>query len=219
VSFPEYAVQWGTFLAIISTITMTVGNMIALAQKNIKRLLAYSSIAHAGYALIGVAVASELGVSSVTYYMIAYLATNLAAFAVVGIYGRIAGSDDISAYAGLSRRSPGLALAMMVAFLSLAGMPPLGGFIAKVFIFAAAVKAGMIWLAVVGILNSIIGLYYYLTVLKVVYLYRSEGDEQPLSVSRSSAFAVGLLVAAIILIGTVFAPWFGMATQAALAMF
>ena len=132
--------QWGMILAVISTITMTIGNMIALAQKNIKRLLAYSSIAHAGYALIGVAVASQLGVSSVTYYMIAYLATNLAAFGMVGIYGRIVGSDEISAYAGLSRRSPGLALAMMVAFLSLAGMPPFGGFIAKVFVFAAAVR-------------------------------------------------------------------------------
>jgi NADH-quinone oxidoreductase subunit N len=219
VAFPEYATQWGMILAVVSTITMTIGNMIALAQKNIKRLLAYSSIAHAGYALIGVAVASQLGVTSVTYYMIAYLATNLAAFAVVGIYGRIAGSDEISAYAGLSRRSPGLALVMMVAFLSLAGMPPFGGFVAKVFVFAAAVDAGLIWLAVVGVINSIIGLYYYLTVLKIVYLYRSEGDEVPLEVSRSSWFALGLLVFAILLIGTVFAPWFNWASQSALAMF
>jgi NADH-quinone oxidoreductase subunit N len=218
-AFPEYAVQWGTLLAIVSTITMTLGNMIALAQKNIKRLLAYSSIAHAGYALIGVAVASQLGAASVTYYMIAYLATNLAAFGVVGIYGRIVGSDEISAYAGLSRRSAGLALAMLVAFLSLAGMPPFGGFIAKIFVFAAAVQSGFIWLAVVGVLNSIIGLYYYLTVLKVVYLHRSEGDEVPLTVSRPSAFALGLLVAAILLVGILFTPWFNMASQAALAMF
>ncbi len=218
-AFPEYAVQWGTLLAVISTITMTLGNMIALAQKNIKRLLAYSSIAHAGYALIGVAVASQLGAASVTYYMIAYLATNLAAFGVVGIYGRIVGSDEISAYAGLSRRSAGLALTMLVAFLSLAGMPPFGGFIAKIFVFAAAVQSGFIWLAVVGVLNSIVGLYYYLTVLKVVYLHRSEGDEVPLTVSRPSAFALGLLVAAILLVGILFTPWFNMASQAALAMF
>lgn len=216
---PNMVTQWGALLAAIAVATMTLGNLIALAQKNIKRLLAYSSIAHAGYALIGVAVASQLGVTSVTYYMIAYLATNLAAFAVVGIYGRIAGSDEISAYAGLSRRSPGLALVMMVAFLSLAGMPPFGGFVAKVFVFAAAVDAGLIWLAVVGVINSIIGLYYYLTVLKIVYLYRSEGDEVPLEVSRSSWFALGLLVFAILLIGTVFAPWFNWASQSALAMF
>ena len=218
VAFPQYAPQWGVALAVISTATMTIGNMIALAQKNVKRLLAYSSIAHAGYALIGVAVANQLGVTSVAYYMIAYLATNLAAFGVVGIYGRIVGSDEISAYAGMSRRSPALALAMLVAFLSLAGMPPFGGFIAKVFVFAAAVDAGWIWLAVVGIVNSIIGLYYYLTVLKVAYLYRSENDEQPLAISKSSGFAIGLLVAAILLIGTIFAPWFGWAAQAAMGL-
>jgi len=218
VAFPEYAPQWGTALAVISTVTMTIGNMIALAQKNIKRLLAYSSIAHAGYALIGVSVASVLGVTSVAYYMIAYLATNLAAFGVVAIYGRIAGSDEISSYAGMSRRSPTLALVMLVAFLSLAGMPPFGGFIAKVFVFAAAINAGLIWLAVVGVLNSIIGLYYYLTVLKVVYLHRSENDEVPLTISKSSGFALGLLVVAILLIGTVFAPWFNWAAQAALGL-
>ncbi len=152
------------------------------------------------------------------YYLVAYLLTNLAAFAIVAAYGRVAGSDDMTAYYGLSRRSPGLALAMLVAFLSLAGMPPFAGFIAKVFVFAAAVQAGLIWLAVVGVLNSIIGLYYYLTVLKYVYLYRAEGDEQPLEVSGSFKLAIGVLVVGILIVGTLFSPWFNWAATAAQAM-
>jgi len=125
----------------------------------------------------------------------------------------------MTAYYGLSRRSPGLALAMLVAFLSLAGMPPFAGFIAKVFIFAAAVGVGQIWLAVVGVLNSIIGLYYYLTVMKYVYLYRSENDDQPVPLSGSFKLALGVLVAGIVVIGVLFSPWFNWASVAARSMF
>jgi NADH-quinone oxidoreductase subunit N len=219
VAFPQISLQWGAVAAALSVATMTLGNLLALAQRNIKRMLAYSSIAHAGYALIGVVALSSLGVSSVVFYLIAYMVTNLAAFGVVAAFGRITGSDEISAYAGLSRRAPGLALAMLVAFLSLAGMPPLGGFVVKFFVFAAAVNSHLIWLAVAGVLNSIIGLYYYLTVLKVVYLYRSEDEDKPLPISGSYTVALTILVAGIILIGTLFAPWFTWATSAAAAMF
>ncbi len=117
---------------------MTVGNLIALAQKNIKRMLAYSSIAHAGYAMIGVVAFSQLGTASVVFYLIGYVLTNLLAFGIVGIVGRATGSDDFSAYAGLSRRSPALGLAALVAFLSLAGMPPFVGFVAKFFVFSCS---------------------------------------------------------------------------------
>ena len=234
VAFPVINVEWGAVAATISVATMTLGNLLALAQRNIKRLLAYSSIAHAGYALIGLVAVSALGantstaqsttntylgVSSIVFYLIAYLVTNLTAFGVVSAFGRVVGSDDIAAYAGLSRRAPGLALVMMVAFLSLAGMPPLGGFVVKFFVFAAAVNANLIWLAVIGVLNSIIGLYYYLTVLKVVYLYRSENDEVPVPVTRPYVFALTVLTIGIVLIGTLFAPWFNWATTAAAAMF
>jgi NADH-quinone oxidoreductase subunit N len=210
---------WAPVLAAISVATMTLGNLIALTQHNIKRMLAYSSIAHAGYMLIGIVSVSGLGLVSVMYYLGAYLITNLAAFGIVSAYGNIAGSDDMKAYYGLSRRSPWLALAMMVAFLSLAGMPPFAGFVAKVFVFAAAVQSNMIWLAVVGVLNSIVGLFYYLTVLKYVYLYRSEGDEVPLRVPSGVAFAMVVLVAGILLVGTVLSPWFSWATTAAVSMF
>lgn len=210
---------WTSLIAVMSVATMTLGNTLALAQKNIKRLLAYSSIAHAGYMLIGVAAISSLGVSSVVFYLVAYLITNLAAFGVVATFGRVVGSDEISAYAGLSRRAPGLSLVMLVAFLSLAGMPPLGGFVGKFFVFAAAVNSQMVPLAVIGVLNSIIGLYYYLTVLKVIYLYRSDDEDKPIAIPRPSGIALIVLTFGIILVGTLFAPWFSWATQAAAAMF
>jgi NADH-quinone oxidoreductase subunit N len=155
----------------------------------------------------------------VVFYLIAYIFTNLAAFGVVAAYGRVVGSDEIAAYAGMSRRSPWLALAMLVAFLSLAGMPPFGGFVVKFAVFASAVDSGQTWLAVVGVLNSIIGLYYYMTVLKVVYLYRSEDEDKPLPIPRSHATALIVLCLGILLIGTVFAPWFTTSTMAARSLF
>lgn len=221
--FPVLASYWVPVLSALSVATMTLGNLIALAQRNIKRLLAYSSIAHAGYVLIGLVSLPGLtstmamGMTSVVYYLVAYLLTNLAAFGVVAAYSREVGSDDVTAYYGMSRRSPGLALVMLVAFLSLAGMPPFAGFVAKVFLFAAAVEAGNIWLAVVGVLNSIIGLYYYLTVLKYVYLYRQEGDEQPLKLTGSYRLALGILVVGILVVGILFTPWFSWASAAARA--
>jgi len=221
--------SWAYFLAILATITMTLGNLVALKQTNIKRLLAYSSIAHAGYAMIGVVALTtenspvvELGVSSVVFYLLAYILTNLAAFGIVMAFERITGSDEIKGYAGMSRRSPGLAIAMLVAFLSLAGMPPFGGFVAKVFVFAAAVQSNMVWLAVVGILNSIVGVYYYLTVLKVVYLHRMEGENEeayPIPLTRPYVIGLVVLTIGILLVGTLFAPWFGLSGAAALNLF
>jgi len=216
---PSVTTDWINLLAIVSVLTMTVGNVLALAQKNIKRLLAYSSIAHAGYILIGVVAISQLGLSSVVFYLIAYLITNLAAFGVVMTFSKVVGSDEISAYSGLSRRKPWLALALLVSFLSLAGMPPLAGFIVKVVVFAAAVKVGLIWLAYVGVLNSIVGLYYYLTVLKYVYLFRSDDEDQPLNISRPYAIALTILIFGIILVGTLFGPWFNLSNQIALSLF
>ena len=222
VAFPYIAYDWASILAVLAAITMTLGNLVALKQTNIKRLLAYSSIAHAGYAMIGVVAVTGLGVASVVFYLLAYILTNLAAFGIVMAFERVTGSDEIKDYAGMSRRSPGLAIAMLVAFLSLAGMPPFGGFVAKVFVFAAAVQVNMVWLAVVGILNSIVGVYYYLTVLKVVYLYRMEGEdeaEHPIPLTRPYAIGLVVLSLGILLVGTLFAPWFGLSGAAALNLF
>lgn len=217
--FPDIQSFWAPLIAVVSVFTMTLGNVLALAQRNIKRLLAYSSIAQAGYALIGLAALNESGIAAVVFYLLMYTVTNLATFAVVVLASRQIGSDEIADYAGLSRRSPGLALAFLIGFLSLGGMPPLAGFFGKFFVFAAAIEAGLVWLAVIGVLNAIVGLYYYLTVLKVVYLYRSERDHERIPVTRPYALALGLCIVGILLMGTVAAPWFDWATVAAQGLF
>ncbi|UCD98542.1 MAG: NADH-quinone oxidoreductase subunit N [Chloroflexota bacterium] len=216
---PEIIPYWVIVVAALSVFSMTLGNALAIPQKNIKRLLAYSSIAHAGYALIGIASLSALGIASVVLYLVVYVITNLTAFGVVAAFWRVSGSDEIADYAALSRRSPTLAIIFLVALLSLAGMPPLGGFVAKFFVFAAAVNAGLIWLAIIGVLNAIVGLYYYLVVLKVVYLFRSEEEDQPIPLTRPYVLALAVLTISIILLGTLFGPWAEWSSRAAAALF
>jgi NADH-quinone oxidoreductase subunit N len=226
VIFPDPNVDlargWAIALSILAAITMTVGNLLALPQTNLKRLIAFSSIAHAGYALIGVVAFSQLGAASVVFYLAAYIATNLLAFGIIMAFSRVTGLEDLKDYSGMSRRNPALALMMLAAFLSLAGMPPFGGFVAKVFVFAAGIQAGYTWLVIVGILNSILGVYYYLNAMKYVYLYRMpEQDEEnhPVPLTRPYAIALAVLVIGVILIGTVFAPWFSWSDAAALNLF
>lgn len=227
VAFPftdDLALQhsWTWTLAVIAAITMTAGNLLALSQTNIKRLLAYSSIGHAGYALIGVVAFSQLGAASVVFYMAAYIATNLLAFGIVMAFSSITGLEELSDYSGLSRRSPLLGLMVLTAFLSLAGMPPFGGFVAKVIVFAAGVQANYTWLVIVGILNSVVAVYYYLNVIKYVYLYRMPGQDEEkhlISLSRPYAIALIILTVAVILLGTIFAPWFNWSDSAALNLF
>ena len=213
--FPGVESYWVPLMAAISTATMTLGNSLALVQKNIKRLLAYSSIAQAGYALIGLAANSKEGLAATIFYLATYTLTNLVAFGVIILTSRVVGSDEIKDYAGLSRRSPGLALAFMVAFLSLGGMPPFAGFFGKFFVFAAAVQQDLIWLAFVGVINAIVGLYYYLTVLKVVYLYRSEHENEKIPTPRAYAVALAACVIGIVVLGTWSTPWIDWATRAA----
>ncbi len=222
VAFSGFSVSWTTVLAVLAAITMTVGNLLALPQTNVKRLLAFSSIAHAGYAMIGVVAFSQLGAASVVFYLAAYIATNLLAFGIVMAFARATGSEDLKDYSGMSRRSPWLGLMMLAAFLSLTGMPPFGGFVAKIFVFAAGIQAGYVWLVIVGILNSVIGVYYYLNVLKYVYLYRMPNQDEenhPIPLTRPYAIALIVLALGVLLIGTVFAPWFGWSNAAALNLF
>ena len=222
VAFPDLALSWTAVLAVLAAVTMTVGNLLALPQTNIKRLLAFSSVAHAGYVLIGVIALTQLGVASVVFYLAAYILTNLLAFGIVMAFSRVTGLEEITDYVGMSRRNPGLALMMLAAFLSLAGMPPFGGFVAKVVVFAAGVQAGYVWLVVIGIINSAIGVYYYLNVLKYVYLYRMPNQDEenhPVPLTRPYAIALVVLVFGVILIGTLFAPWFSWSDAAALNLF
>lgn len=219
VAFPMVTAEWQSLLAVISAITMTLGNLVALRQSNIKRMLAYSSISHAGYILMGVAAASELGVISVVYYVVVYLLTNLAAFGFVAVYYKVKGSDLIEDYAGFSRRSPGLAFAMLFTFLSLGGIPPLGGFFGKVLVFSAAIQANMVWLAVIGVLNAVVALYYYLTVLKFVYLRRQDGDEEAFPVSKAQSIALAVCVLGVTFLGVVMVPMYDFAQKVAAAFF
>lgn len=166
-ALPGDAAGWSTAIAVIAAATMTVGNLAALPQRNVVRLLAYSSIAQSGYLLMGVAAlsASERGLPALVYYAFAYAATNLAAFAVVAAVERERGSVDVEAFAGLGRRHPWWTAALILSFLSLLGLPPLSGFVGKLEVFKAAIDADQTWLAVVAVVNTVISLFYYLRVI------------------------------------------------------
>jgi NADH-quinone oxidoreductase subunit N len=217
--------QWVGLIAALATATMIVGNVLAIPQRNFKRMLAYSSVAQAGYVLIGVAAVGTLGTSGVLYYLTAYILTNIAAFAVAEIVSNLTGSELIKDMAGLSRKSPGVALGLLAAMLSLGGVPPLAGFFAKFYIFNAAVgyvdstgQHALVWLAVVGVLNSIVALYYYLIILKIAYVDRSEGDEVEVRVQGSYKITLALTVAGMLVLGVFASPWYTMATTAAMTL-
>lgn len=218
-AFPGIESIWTTLIAVIAALTMTIGNVIALTQKNIKRLLAYSSIAQAGYMLMGLAALSANGVSAILYYLGMYTLTNLVAFGVIVLVGRVTGSDEIADYAGLSRRSPGLALALLVAFLSLGGIPPLAGFFGKFYLFTSVMQADLVWLAIVGLVNAIISLYYYLIVLKVVYLGTPKDEAAVYPVPRPYQLALWACALGVIFVGAVIGPWVNIAVAAAGGLF
>jgi NADH-quinone oxidoreductase subunit N len=173
-AFGDLQGDWVWLLAILAALTMTVGNLAALRQTNLKRMLAYSSIAHAGYILVGVAAGDVLGINAVLFYLLGYAFMNVGAFAVIIASGRFEGAkeggESLDDLAGLSARSPGLAAAMTLFMLSLAGIPPLVGFLGKLYVFTAAVQADLTWLAVIGVVNSVVSAYYYLRVVVSMYM-------------------------------------------------
>ena len=199
VFMPSWA-HWSLLLTALSMLTMTLGNITALSQNNIKRFLAYSSIAQAGYILMGLAVFSDLGRQGVLVYLLAYLFTNLGAFAVVTLIGEQTGSDDLVAYAGLSERSPAAAAFLTVFLLSLAGLPPFAGFIGKYYVFAAAIQGKFIALTVVAAINSVVAAYYYFRIVRLMYLTPASGPAFP-PAPRPLAIALGLLFAGVLLLG------------------
>ena len=211
-AFPNIVMSWTTLVAILAAASMIVGNVLALVQKNIKRLLAYSSIAQAGYILLGVASANDLGYAGATFYLISYLVTNLAAFGIVALVGRSLGSDNLDAYSGLHRRSPGLAMALLVALLSLGGIPPLSGFVGKLLVIGASVQAGLIWLAFLAVVTSVIGLYYYLNVLKIAFVGKPAEGTTLLHVTAPWRVALVVCMVGIFFLGTVFGPWYTLAS-------
>ncbi|MDY0270548.1 NADH-quinone oxidoreductase subunit N [Trichloromonas sp.] len=188
--------EWTSLLWILAVLTMTIGNVVAIYQTNLKRMLAYSSIAHAGYALVGIVAANEIGMSGILFYMLAYTFMNLGAFAVLVLAGK-KGEENLTleGFAGFGYKKPLLAVAMSIFLFSLMGVPPMAGFVGKFYIFSGAIKAGYIWLAVIAMLNSAVSLYYYLRVM--VYMYFKESSEDFGWVAMNVGAVVSIVLAII----------------------
>jgi NADH-quinone oxidoreductase subunit N len=193
--------NWPSILIVISVLTMTLGNVAALTQNNLKRLLAYSSIAHAGYILMGTVVLTSLGLKSVLIYLFVYLFMNLGAFLIVTIVYNSLQSFDIEDYRGLIHQSPYLAVAMAIFMLSLTGIPPFAGFLGKLFVFGAVIDKGIYWFAVVGTLNAAVGAYYYMRVIKTMFLEEGAASALPIKVSwLNQGLLLFLLIPNIVLV-------------------
>lgn len=194
------SIDWGLLLAIVSALTMTVGNLAALPQRNVKRLLAYSSIAHGGYLLMGAVLLTSEGLSAIVFYLIVYLFMNLGAFYVVVLIANESGSEMIESYRGLSSRAPLVAGAMAIFLFSLTGIPPFAGFFGKWLLFNAVISKGFYWLAFIGLLNSVVSLYYYARIIKAMYLESAE-DTDTFSFTKSTFALLSVFVVPTIFIG------------------
>jgi NADH-quinone oxidoreductase subunit N len=199
-------VEWTTILAVLSVLTMTVGNLIAIWQNNLKRLLAYSSIAHAGYMLMGVVVLNNEGLSAVMLYFVVYLFMNLGAFLCVMLIADKTGSEDIEEYKGLGSRSPFLAVAFTIFLVSLTGIPPAAGFIGKLYLFSALINHGWVWLAIVGAINSVIALYYYLRIVRNMFLRPGDEAQPAIAFGPLQIATVLVLLVPTLLFGLYFSP-------------
>ncbi len=193
-------------LAVVAVLTMTVGNLAALRQREIKRLLAWSSIAHAGYLLLALSVWSTGAIAAMVFYLVAYLFMNLAAFLLAGLLIRELGTGEIEAFRGLGRRAPWLGIAFAIVLFSLTGLPPLFGFVAKLQVFYAVFDQGYVWLGVIGLINGAISLYYYARILSWMYL--AEESAADARAPRLSA-ADRLLTLGLVLPVVVFGLWWG----------
>jgi len=201
-ALPAFRPDWTSIMWVIALATMTLGNIVAISQTNIKRMLAYSSIAHAGYILVAFVAGNDLGTSGILFYLMAYAFMNLGAFTVVILLGKKGEENTlIKDYAGIGFKYPLLAAAMTIFLLSMAGIPPLGGFMAKFYVFSAAVKENFYWLAILGVLNSAISVYYYLRVTVLMYFRESEREITGLQFSPASVFALILAVIGTLYMG------------------
>lgn len=207
--------MWVLLFVVASIVSMTYGNIVAIAQKNIKRLLAYSGIAQIGTVMIGLAAGTKRGSDAILFFLLSYLFANLGAFAVVVGVSNLIKSDEIEDYNGLNRRSPFLAAAMLLFLLSLAGVPPLAGFIGKIYIFLAAIEQELYTLLIVGLINIVISLYYYLIVVKKMYI-NEPTDPSPLTVSAPLKTAICVCIAGTLLLGIYPKPFIDWAVSATL---
>jgi len=205
--------DWPMLFTMASAATMTLGNLAAIAQQNLKRLLAYSSIAHAGYILMGFAAASDLGFQAVLFYLIVYLFMNYGAFFVVDIVSRKEGSEMLHAFRGLGYRAPYVAVAFSIFLFSLVGLPPLAGFVGKFYLFGALMDQGMVPLAVIGVLNSVVSLWYYVKIIREMFL-RDPLKPVPLLTGAGDKVLLLALMIPIFVMGVYWSPIIAVAGEA-----
>jgi NADH-quinone oxidoreductase subunit N len=199
--FPLIIATWQKTIYVTSILTMTIGNLFAIRQQNLKRFLAFSSISQAGYILLGFIGGNQLGMASVIYYILVYIFSNLGAFGVVTAISNATGKENVDDYNGLYHTNPGLSLIMTLALFSLAGIPPLAGFFGKFFLFTAAAQKGFYLLVLIAVLNTIISLYYYLLVIKAMFINKGETPIEKFRSDFSTRFALGICVAGMVITG------------------
>src|SRR3989441_2545739 len=216
-AFPSIEDRWASAIWMVAALTMVLGNVIAVVQPNIKRMLAYSSIAHAGYIAVAFAAASERGVSAALFYLLAYSLMNLGAFAIVTVLGR---SEDkfvnLTDYAGLGKKRPALAAVLSVFLLSLAGVPGTAGFAGKFFIFRAALESRLVWLAIIGVVTTVISFYYYLYVIVQMYMREPHDEFSDVRLCGSLKFALVISAAGTLYLGLLPTRVLDLTTTAAL---
>ena len=199
------SIDWTLLFGILSAVTMSVGNLVAINQRNVKRLLAYSSIAHAGYMLMGFVLLTPVGLKAILFYLVVYLFMNLGAFYVVVLVANATGGEDIANFSGLGNRAPFAAVSLAVFLFSLTGIPPFSGFIGKVYLFAEVINRGVYWLALVAALNSVVSLYYYARIVKVMFLEDPKESGQ-MPVQAFPRAVISLLVIPTLLLGIYWEP-------------
>jgi NADH-quinone oxidoreductase subunit N len=199
--FPAIIATWQKTIFVTSILTMTIGNLFAIRQQNLKRFLAFSSISQAGYILLGFIGGNQLGMASVIYYVLVYIFSNLGAFGVVTAISNATGKENINDYNGLYHTNPKLSLIMTLALFSLAGIPPVAGFFGKFFLFTAAAQKGFYLLVLIAVLNTIISLYYYLIVVKAMFISKNETPIESFRSDFSTRFGLGICVAGIVITG------------------
>ena len=199
--FPAIIATWQKTIFVTSVLTMTIGNLFAIRQQNLKRFLAFSSISQAGYILLGLIGGNQLGMSSVIYYVLVYIFSNLGAFGVIAAISNATGKENIVDYDGLYQTNPKLSLIMTLALFSLAGIPPVAGFFGKFFLFTAAAQKGFYLLVFIAVLNTIISLYYYLLIVKAMFINKSENPVTTFKSDFATRLALGICVAGIVVTG------------------
>ncbi len=219
-TFGDVEAVWTAVFAGLAVLTMTLGNLLAMAQTNIKRMLAYSSIAQAGYALVGVVAATQQGTAAVIFFLLAYAFTQLGAFLAVVSDVQFAPEDTIDGFSGLHFRAPALAVTLAISLLSLAGLPPFAGFFSKLYVFWAAINRGpadggpLYWLVIIAVVNSAVSLYYYARIIRQMYLV-APSDDKPIAIPAAHAIALLICVIGMVALGPFAGPFMAMAQSAA----